>query len=287
MTATVLIADRNAAHRIILRSMTAGVFDRTRMAGTVDELMADLSLDLPDMIVIAADMVASPLADLIARVRLMAPGTPVMVVVADALPAHIAAFDAGADDVMAQPLNQALFHARARRLLRNHAPAVSRATGLAEAAGDFSGVIPVVLLRTHATAGGDLVGSDLQDNIARDLRRVGLSISSPDTAAHAVALYWGVGQPIDRAYSVLDTGGHDGPTRSVICVIPHASPEAEATLLAYGAADVQTGPPASELLRARIDRIRRSKRKRPAAAPMEAMDGRSLSPRGLVSHERS
>jgi DNA-binding response OmpR family regulator len=240
MSGTVLIADRIATNRIVLRSMLGKLFDNYLMADSGLSAIDCLVDHAPDVAIVSGDFTDWEVSALLVRMRLMAPGMRVLCLVPNSLPARMVAFDAGSDDVMAQPVDHSLLIARVRRLLRTAGPVQAMASGLAEPSKSFEGLVPIRLISTQAVTRSELVAQlRTQHLMARDHTQTGRA-----------TVLWG--QSAEYQFAGRCIASAKSP---VVCVLPGLNARRETELLDQGAADVLTEQSALPELRVRLLRV--------------------------------
>lgn len=118
-----MIIDAVATNRIVLKvKLSAAHFDVSQASSGKDALEM-VRLVRPDLIVVGASLPDMGSIDLIAALR-AAPGTAVAPILAllpeNTAQARVQALKAGADDIIAHPINERIMLARLRGLLRQH-----------------------------------------------------------------------------------------------------------------------------------------------------------------------
>ncbi len=123
MSGKILIVDAVATNRIVLKvKLSAAHFDvhQASTGGAAVALARDLH---PDLIILGAALCDMTCADLIAALRArpdLAAVPIVALIPEDTGAARIAALQAGADDILTQPIDERIMLARLRALLRQH-----------------------------------------------------------------------------------------------------------------------------------------------------------------------
>ncbi|MEJ8561165.1 diguanylate cyclase [Yoonia sp. GPGPB17] len=167
MPGRILIIDTVATNRIVLKvKMLAAQFAVDACASKA-EAMKIISENRPDLILLnlfdAVEDQRSLCHDL-RRTPETASISIVAVGVADTSRARFAALDAGADDVLPYPVNDALLLARIRSMLRVHSTSeelqlregTSRALGFEEPKTAFEGIANIAVLAAHGPSGEQL-----------------------------------------------------------------------------------------------------------------------------------
>ncbi|MEC3861881.1 diguanylate cyclase [Mesobacterium sp. TK19101] len=144
MAGRVMIVDAIAPNRIVLRSLLSSAQHTVVQATTGEEALTLARQLPPDVIISAVDLPDMTAQALFSKLRGSAQfgAIPILAVTIDTLSARISAFEAGADDVISRPLDQALLLARVRGLLRlarpdNAVPLPRLPKGLAEPGAAF------------------------------------------------------------------------------------------------------------------------------------------------------
>ncbi|MFY9238019.1 MAG: diguanylate cyclase [Roseovarius sp.] len=157
MSGKILIVDTVATNRIVLKvKLSAAYFDVAQARSGAEALEA-IRRDRPDMIVANAKLRDMEAQEFIARVRArpdLAVIPIVLILPEDCREGRVACLLAGADDVIAQPLNERMLLARMRGLLRQHhtlqdmrmSAGPDCASGFCEAQGSFQTPGEIALL---------------------------------------------------------------------------------------------------------------------------------------------
>lgn len=123
MSGKILIVDAVATNRIVLKVKLAAAHFEVSQASSGADALAAARRARPDLIVVGAALADMDCAGLIAALR-AAPGTAGIPIVAllpeDTARGRLAALGGGADEVIAQPIDERLMLARLRGLLRQH-----------------------------------------------------------------------------------------------------------------------------------------------------------------------
>ncbi len=152
MTGQVLIVDNSEKQRRVLRMMLATAGLRAVEAPDMASAQAVLRRgDAPRAAIVHCQHCTADNGAAIALMRQANPVLPIVAIVPDTVGDRIAALEAGADDVISAPVEQALLTARLRRIMRpsgHLAMQMSQGLGLgmAEAAAPFQRPDRVILL---------------------------------------------------------------------------------------------------------------------------------------------
>lgn len=170
--------------------------------------------------------------------------------VADTARARFAALDAGADDVLPRPINDALLLARIRSLLRvRHArhelmlrDGTSRALGFEEAKCNFEATAHVALLSRHR-ASGDILAAQLNSGLVVPVTRLETDTVLANSVSPVPDLFVidgtqdkDNGRGIFRLISDLRSRA-ETRLSALFVILPHADPEIAALILDLGADD--------------------------------------------------
>jgi two-component system, cell cycle response regulator len=160
MAGRILIADGTATNRIVLKVRLAEARYETRFAPDGATCLRLSATTAPDVILLDFALPDIPGTEVLQRLRL-APATrdvPVVVIVSGGDPRQaLAAFRAGADDVLTKPFDEQILMARLRRLMRAREDAVQGqmargtlgAMGLAEVSDGFESPGRIALVTEH------------------------------------------------------------------------------------------------------------------------------------------
>ncbi|SNR25650.1 diguanylate cyclase [Paracoccus sediminis] len=135
MTARILIAESSATSRISLKVRLSGACYDVLAAATVNELLSQLRLGHPDLILLGMGFTELPLADFFRMVSVERPRTPVLAL-ADGQ-RRVDALEAGASAVLDPRVEEQMLLARVRGLLRDSETDAPQ-FAMAEAAGGFA-----------------------------------------------------------------------------------------------------------------------------------------------------
>jgi two-component system cell cycle response regulator len=281
MNARILILDGVATNRIVLKvKMLAAQFDVDACENRADAESA-ISAARPDLILLN---LTDPAGDHHAFCKALRndPDTAAISIIAIGLPdtakARFAALDAGADDVMSRPMNNALLLARIRNMLRVHSTgqemelreSTSRALGFEETRSQFEtpAVISFVTsgLHTHQPFVDALmqqmpcrvgvIGMDAVLSAGRATQAPDLLVINATSAQPEKQVLFGL---VSDLRARIDTR-----RTAQLVVTPDNQPEVAALFLDLGADDVVPATVAPEELALRAARL--VKRKRQTAA---------------------
>lgn len=228
MTGRILIVDTVPTNRIVLKvKMLAAQFSVDACGSRKDAELA-IAHKKPDLILIN---LSDPTEDRHGFCRELKenPDTAAIAIISvgviDTARARFAALDAGADDVLPRPINDALLLARMRSLLRvRHArhelmlrDGTSRALGFEEARRNFDATARIALLSRHAISGNTLA-SQLDSGLAVPVTR----LETDTVLASSVA-------PVPDLFVIDGTQDNDGG-RAVFRLISDLRSRAETRL---------------------------------------------------------
>jgi len=121
MAGRILVADSVATNRIIIKVKLAAASYDVDVAQCADQIVAKISQNTPDLIILDASIAKPGHFDLCRRIRSMpmAATTPIIVMSDENTPeVCVASLAAGANDFLPKPIDRALLLARIRNLLR-------------------------------------------------------------------------------------------------------------------------------------------------------------------------
>jgi len=157
MPGKILIVDDIATNRIVLKVKLSAAYYDVLQASSGAEAVQLATSQRPDLVLISDRLPDSSGSDLCLALRKLpeCPGMPVVILTTQTgQAARLAALAAGADDVLAKPLDDLLLLARLRSLLRARATTeelrlrdgTNRALGFAEEASSFDSAAQVLLV---------------------------------------------------------------------------------------------------------------------------------------------
>ncbi|WP_439154778.1 diguanylate cyclase [Yoonia sp.] len=176
MSGRILIIDTIATNRIVLKVKMLSAQFAVDACSCQQEAMAIIEKTRPDLILMNLSNPVEDQHEFCRRIKADAKTGAIAIIavgVADTSRARLAALDAGADDVLPRPINDALLMARIRSLLRAHSANqelllrdnTSRALGFQEAPKPFETASHVALLSTDV-----VLFSDMTRALQRELR---------------------------------------------------------------------------------------------------------------------
>ena len=113
-----LVVDPIPTNRVVLRSILTTAGYSVALAETTDQAMVQVRQHAPDVILANTSHQTEAVAHFFARVGMVPKAPMILALTADTMEARVRAFDAGADDVISRPIDQALLLARMRDLMR-------------------------------------------------------------------------------------------------------------------------------------------------------------------------
>jgi len=197
MPGRILIIDTVATNRIVLKVKMLAAQYAVDACANKREAMQIIAANRPDLILLNLSDAASGQHGWCRELR-SNPETAMIAVIAvgvtDTSRARFAALDAGADDVLPHPVNDALLLARIRSLLRARSTgqelalreSTSRALGFEEEQVGFDGASRIALLTSDALCDGDLltgIRARLRSTITA-LQPGDVLVSDDENAAH-------------------------------------------------------------------------------------------------------
>lgn len=221
MQGKILIVDAISTNRIVLKVKLASAFYEVIQASTADEACVAALRHAPDLILSAMALPDGDASDLCKRMsrNVQTRSIPIMIITSRPNPAsRLAALEAGVQDVMVKPIDDALLLARVRSLIRAHNTAAewqmrddtSRALGFAEAPKEFGPPGRVVIV------GADAKTSQKWIECLRPALRASLSHSTPETALRDLA----PGRVPDVFILVLQSGEkHSGEVLRLLAAV--------------------------------------------------------------------
>lgn len=255
MPGRILIVDTVATNRIVLKvKMLAAHFSVDTCANRT-EAEAAIATHRPDLILINLADAAGDLHGFCRSLR-ASPETAeialIAVGVADTSKARFAALDAGVDDALPRPMNDAFLMARIRSLLRVRSTthelmlrdSTSRALGFEDATSDFDGPAQVALLTPAPEDQTDLLGQ-ISKVLRYPVRLIDTGHGLEQAAIHPTPDLFVIDATQDMAgktplFGLVSDLRSWGETRlaAQIVIVPDDMPEAAAMFLDLGADDV-------------------------------------------------
>jgi two-component system cell cycle response regulator len=283
MNGRILIVDDIATNRIFYRSRLAAAFYEPLLAASGAECLGMAATQQPDLILLDLQLPDLSGHEVLRRLRADPATRDILVIVLTAMTdsaVRLAAFAAGADDVIGKPAKDAVLLARMRNLLRAKAgvdfPAgEALAPGFAEPAPAFEPKATVAVVAGQVAQGRRLQ-ADLADALGGQL----LLLSRPQALAEATVSEAGP-SAVPDVFIVQDDGSdttgtlrflselksHQATRHSAVCVLGRSGEGDEAAIAFDLGADDVVGPevtPAELALRTRglIRRKQRGDQKR-------------------------
>ncbi len=268
MSGRILIVDGVATNRIVLRVKMLAAQFMVEVCATQAEAQALIARNRPDLILLNLSDLSEDRHSFCAALK-ADPDTQGIAIIAvglaDTARARFAALDAGADDVLAHPIHDALLLARIRSLLRARSATdelflrdgTSRALGFADGQTPFGVPGQVTLIAQHAGSLHDLIvhlntGLDQPVQIS-DIAAVLCGndpVSGPDLFIIPAIMSMADAGPLFGLVSDLRSRV-DTRLSSLLIVVPDDAPDMAALFLDLGADDVvmQNALPQEVILR--------------------------------------
>lgn len=255
MSARILIVDDVAANRIVQQARLSAAFYEPMLAADGATCLALAREDRPDLVLLDLGLPDIPGLEVLRTLRRdpLCRDLPVIALTATGqAEERLAAFAAGADDVMDRPANERVLLSRLRNLLRLKAegdfpvPDGLAMAGVAEAPATFDpqGTIAVI-----AAPAGD--GHALWNSLATQVRDRLVVVSRREALAEVAA-----GHPLPEVYILHDDGrnpsgtlrllselkSHQATRHAAVCVVGPAGDGDEAAMAFDLGADDAVGP---------------------------------------------
>ena len=283
MSARILIVDDVAANRIVQQARLSAACYDTVLASDGTTCLAIARQDRPDLVLLDLDLPDISGFDVLRSLRRdpQCRDIPVIALTATSAPAErLAAFAAGADDVMDRPANERVLLARLRNLLRLKAegefPAAEGIAlpGLAEAPAAFEPRGTIALVAPLAASADSLrvaLAGQLRDRLVVLSRREALADIATDQGRGTLPEVFILADDGDNPAATLrllsELKSHQSTRHAAVCIMGPAGEGNEAAMAFDLGADDAVGPSvtAEELaLRTRglLRRKRRSDRNR-------------------------
>lgn len=257
MSGRILIVDDVATNRILYRARLAAAFYDPILASDGADCLAKAVDQRPDLILLDLSLPDIPGYEVLRRLRAepRTRGIPVIVLTAaQDSESRLAAFSAGADDVIVKPAGDQVLLARVRNLLRGRveadfAPDAGMVSAFAEPAAIFEPAATVALVATRTDQ-----ALRLERDLARVLRDRLLVLSRPQALAKAAQSPSGSGVP--DVFIVQDDANdgagalrflselksHQATRHSAVCVLGRVGDGDEAAIAFDLGADDVVGP---------------------------------------------
>lgn len=260
MSARILIVDDVAANRIIQQARLAAAFYEPLLAADGATCLAIAREERPDLVLLDLGLPDIPGLEVLRRLR--ADSTtrdiPVIALAGSRAVERLAAFAAGADDVMTRPANERLLLARVRNLLRLKAesdfptPDALELTGLAEPPAAFEPQGTIALVTTQLSQAEDLreaLAGQLRDRLVILSRREALADIAPgqarDSLPEVFILQDDGRNPSATLRLLSELKSHQATRHSAVCVVGPAGEGDEAAMAFDLGADDAVGPAVS------------------------------------------
>lgn len=260
MSARILIVDDVAANRIIQQARLAAAFYEPLLAADGATCLAIAREERPDLVLLDLGLPDIPGLEVLRKLR-ADPATrdiPVIALAGPRAEERLAAFAAGADDVMTRPANERLLLARVRNLLRLKVesdfptPDALELTGLSEAAAAFEPQGTIALVTTQLSLAETLreaLAGQLRDRLVVLSRREALADIAPDQGRDIlpeVFILQDDGRNPSATLRLLsELKSHQTTRHSAVCVVGPAGEGDEAAMAFDLGADDAVGPAVS------------------------------------------
>lgn len=240
MSARILIVDDVAANRIIQQARLAAAFYEPLLAADGTACLAIAREERPDLVLLDLGLPDIPGLEVLRRLRRdpACRDIPVIAMAGPRAEERLAAFAAGADDVMTRPANERLLLARVRNLLRLKAesdfptPDALELTGLAETPASFDpqGVIAVVgSIGTEPL--WQRLSEQVRDRLVMLSRREALAEQSTGQAVPEVFILHDDGRNPSGILRLLsELKSHQSTRHAAVCVVGPAGEGDEAAM---------------------------------------------------------
>lgn len=282
MSARILIVDDVAANRIIQQARLAAAFYEPVLAADGAACLALSREERPDLILLDLGLPDIPGLEVLRRLRRDANtrDIPVIALSGPRTEERLAAFTAGADDVLIRPANERVMLARVRNLLRLKAesdfpaPDALAITGMADTPAAFEpqGTVAIVATQPSPAEGlREALAGLLRDRLVVLSRREALAdisvVSGRDSLPDVFILQDDGRNPSATLRLLSELKSHQSTRHAAVCVVGPAGDGDEAAMAFDLGADDAVGPgvSAEELaLRTRglLRRKRQSDRRR-------------------------
>ncbi|GGB24459.1 diguanylate cyclase domain-containing protein [Allosediminivita pacifica] len=276
MSGTILIVDAVPTSSIVLRVKLSSAFYNVRQELTGESALASLAWNCPDVLVVSSELPDLDALTFCKRLRALPQGRDVRLILRHAeqnAPHRLDWLAAGADEVLTGPLDEQLFLARVRALLRQQAAEAELslefeqppAAGFCEPASPFHRPARIALV----SGGGDIALGRLQEELGARLDDH-VEVLVPEaalTAASGAADVYVITEDPGRATiaeALLSQLHANRATRhsSLIYIAGPSRSAAAARALDLGACEVISGEPELDELAVRLRRQVARKRRR-------------------------
>jgi two-component system cell cycle response regulator len=278
MNGRILIVDDIATNRILYRSRLAAAFYEPLLADSGAECLAMAAGLQPDLILLDLQLPDLSGHEVLRRLRANPATRDILVIVLTAVTdcaVRLAAFAAGADDVIGKPAGDEMLLARVRNLMRAKAgvdfPAgEALAPGFAETAAAFERKATVAVVAGQSDRGAQL-RQDLADALGGDLlvlsrpqalARAALPDTAPSGAPDVFIVQDDGNDPTATLRFLSELKSHQTTRHSAVCVLGRSGEGEEAAIAFDLGADDVVGPDvtAAELAMRTRGMIRRKRR---------------------------
>lgn len=260
MSARILIVDDVAANRIIQQARLSAAFYEPLLAADGKTCLTLAREERPDLVLLDLGLPDIPGLEVLRQLRSdpACRDIPVIALAGPRAEERLAAFAAGADDVMTRPANERLLLARVRNLLRLKAesdfptPDALELTGIAEAPAAFEPQGTIALVTSQFAPAEDLRGAlsrQLRDRLVVLSRREALADIAPgpgrDALPEVFILQDDGRNPSATLRLLSELKSHQATRHSAVCVVGPAGEGDEAAMAFDLGADDAVGPAVS------------------------------------------
>ncbi len=263
MSGTVLIVDDMATNRIVLKVKLAPTPNRVVQAATPREALRIAAKDAPDLILANTHLdgqSAEPFLRALRRVERLAHVPVLMMQDTECAAERQAMLRAGADDILAKPVPEALLLARLRNLLRSHHAETEIAAQAGDAAGFAEARAEIVLPGRVAICGADRAATRALRSLLADRTPHRLTCIAPESTTppgpqdvHLLRIANGQAEAGLRLLADIKAA-RDTCRCPVLVLLDRAAAPLAVTLLDMGADDVLLAPADGGELALRIAR---------------------------------
>ncbi len=257
MTARILIVDDVAANRIIQQARLAAAFYEPLLAADGTACLTLAREERPDLVLLDLGLPDIPGLDVLRRLRRdpACRDIPVIALAGPRAEERLAAFAAGADDVMTRPTNERLLLARVRNLLRLKAesdfptPDALEVSGLADAPAAFEPQGTIALVANQLPLAESLrqaLSGQLRDRLVVLTRREALADipagQGRDGLPEVFILQDDGQNPSGTLRLLSELKSHQATRHAAVCVVGPAGEGDEAAMAFDLGADDAVGP---------------------------------------------